>query len=799
MQKSPHFFTQYLRAFSRSLPAKACLVWSGVVPLFLATPSLAQSNEIELPQFFDVSNHWAEACIEGVGKDKLMSGYLDRSFRPDGTMTRAEFAAAIVKAFPNAPMVREAPDFSDVAQNFWGRNAIQTAYERGFLAGYPGNLFKPNQAISRVQAMVIIANTQAHLGIEVSADSDEAVLNRFFEDAIAIPNYARKAIARATRDSLVVSYPNAKQLRPNDSITRGEATALLCRVNENGSDARHYVAADYVAAFGYQFDPAGLPVSARPQPVPLTSFDSALDNLLLWNGVEVGEQLFFIDTQPDAATLWKTDGTAAGTQLVQSLGTGLEGRAISMNAASFFGVGDKRLWMQTQQEHGAGKRAGVWSSDGAAEGTQEAANFSPELADAIAQSDYIQTGWYPTTALNERVPLVINSKTDSQLWITDGQSQAGTEKLAAFTSTAVNESGVPNQYFTATDDYLFFMATASEKDSYGAAQANLWRTDGTSGGTLSLQKIGKFDPTEPLFPWQNRVYFVADTPEAGEELWTSDGTAAGTLLLKDIYPGERKSSVNILGRTKTAIFMLANSPEGMGLWKTEGTPESTRLVKRLGPENLSPDAVWTEIDEGRFFFELSTGLTPAAGMASHEIWVSDGTSVGTQLVDELPGAVSAGAIAFKGNLFFSNRGLDGEELWISDGTAQGTRQLVDLTPGKDLVVASCPQPPAGIDYYCPPPTYVPKNTRPRGFVVQGNFLYFIATGNRLFRTDGTVQGMELVSLLDGDNGLSSNMTGLGNKLLFIDGRDRPQLWAITADEMPVRTDFLQHVSPNAIR
>ncbi|MGB3769499.1 MAG: S-layer homology domain-containing protein [Phormidesmis sp.] len=222
MQKPPHFFTQHLRAFSRSLPAKACLVWSGVIPIFLATPSLAQSNEIELPQFFDVSNHWAEACIEGVGKDKLMSGYLDRSFRPDGTMTRAEFAAAIVKAFPNAPMVRE----------------------RGFLAGYPGNLFRPNQAISRVQAMVIIANTQAHLGIEVSADSDEAVLNRFFEDAIAIPNYARKAIARATRDSLVVSYPNAKQLRHNDSITRGEATALLCRVNENGSDACHYVAAD---------------------------------------------------------------------------------------------------------------------------------------------------------------------------------------------------------------------------------------------------------------------------------------------------------------------------------------------------------------------------------------------------------------------------------------------------------------------------------------------------------------------------------------------------------------------------
>lgn len=785
MQRPMNFSIKRCAIALRALSPKACLIVSSAIPLLLAPAGLAQINKIEPLQFIDVSSHWAEACIEGAGRDKLMSGYLDQSFRPNGTMTRAEFAAAIVKAFPNAPTVREAPIFSDIPRNFWGKRAIETTYERGFLSGYPRNLFKPNQAISRVQAMVIIANTQAQLGSETLANSDQIVLDRFFEDVAAIPDYARAAIAHATRTSLVVNYPNAKQLRPNDSITRAEATALLCRVNEDGTDARHYVAADYVAAFGYQFNTAGLPTAARPEPVLLGSFDSELNDLVLWEGIEVNEQLFFINNKTDASKLWKTNGTAAGTQLVQSLDFGQEGdRTINTGGAYFFGVGDERLWIRTQQSSSSPeKRAGIWSSQGTTRSTQEIANFSPELAEAIAQSERIQTGWYPTIALGDRAPLILKSRTDSQLWITDGKSRAGTEKLAIFNGAKIEEQGLPSQQFTATDDYLFFIATAKNKGDYNIEWTDLWRTDGTVEGTLSLKEIGRLDPSEPLLSWQNRVYFIADTPEAGAELWTSDGTTAGTLLLKDIYPGEKSASVSILGHTKTATFMLANSPEGIGLWKTEGTPESTRLVKRLGPESQSSDVSYLHaIDEERFFFNRVASFTPAAGITAYEIWISDGTPSGTQRVDELPGRLPTGATTFKGKLFFSHRSPSGEELWISDGTAKGTHQLVDLTPGINMILAPCPPPPTEAENNCPPPSYAPKDTWPRGFVVQGEFLYFIATDNRLFRTDGTIQGTELVSLLDGYNSPSSNMRGLGDKLLFMSRGNQTQLWAIPQTE-----------------
>ena len=777
------------------------------MPLLLATPGSAQFPYP--PRFSDVNGHWASACIEGAGNDQLMRGYPDGRFRPYGTMTRAEFAAVIVKAFPNAPAIRDAPNFSDVAPDFWGKNAIQTAYERGFLAGYPGNLFRPAQSITRVQAMVIIANTQARLGRAFSADSDEVVLNRFFEDAIAIPNYARSAIAQATRSSLVVNYPHARQLKPNNSITRGEATALLCRINEDGSDARHYIAAEYVAAFGYQFDAAGLPAAARPEPVLLTSFDSKLATSALLEGIALGEQLFFIDDET-TTNLWRTDGTAEGTQLVRSLEFEREGDSdIGSSWARFLGVGDERFWILTQPSSSLfSTRKNLWSSDGTTEGTRETADFSPKLAEAIDQSEQTQTGWYQIEALGDRLPLLVQSRTDSQLWITDGYSDAGTEQLATFSSSTTYDNGFPNQYLTTTDDYLFFIATANVRGPYDLEWTDLWRTDGTPEGTLSIKKIGGLDPDLPIWPWQNRVYFMADTPEAGQELWTSDGTTAGTLLLKDIYPGSQGADPSVIGSTETALFILANSPKGVELWKTEGTPESTRLVRRLANENRFTDSYLYAIDDEKFFFGLSTSAPFMTATNSFELWVSDGTTAGTQLVEEQTGFRLGEAVSFKGRLFFNQRGAGGEELWVSDGTKAGTHQLVDLTPGLSPARVDCPLPryvegEGAEPEPCAYPGDEPSSTSPRMFRAQRDFLYFIATNNRLFRTDGTVRGMELVSLLDGYSDPSSNVNELGGKLLFMSDRanvtspteNGPQLWAIAEAEMP--TGFFQHTSPNA--
>ncbi|CAN5680186.1 hypothetical protein BH23CYA1_BH23CYA1_19410 [soil metagenome] len=782
--------------FLRSHSHKTLLILNGIAPLLLAAPSLAQTASDRPTPFIDIDSHWAEQCIGGVGNEGLMKGYLDGSFRPDNTMTRAEFAAVIVKAFPNAPVIRAAPNFSDVSPDFWGKEAIKTAYERGFLTGYPGNLFKPAQTISRAQAIIIIANTQSRSTQEIAA-ADAAVLSRYFQDANNIPIYARPGIAKATRSGLVVAYPAADQLKPTSNITRGEATALLCRINEDGSDVRHYIESTYVAAFGDEFDTEGLPIgSVRLDPVAIKSFDSGPRSYFFAERLNVDNQLFFTDASGEVTDLWKTDGTAAGTQLVRSLASNSQSNPASTDGASFVGLGRERLWMLTQEDYRAdGRRAGLWSSDIATGNTQEVADFSPALAEALSQAEQIQTGWYVTQALNERIPLFVKTQKDTQLWITDGKSKTGTQQIATFAATFRDERAVPSQAFATTDDYLFFVA-ASREDIIDPESAAIWRTDGTPEGTLPLQTIGAIEAGDPVLPWNNQVYFTATTPEAGRELWVSDGTEGGTQLLKDIYAGPESSSISIIGKTETAIFMLANSSEGQELWITEGSPESTRLVKRLGdPAQIEKDMIYPG-DDKRLFFNASK--TPD----STEMWVTDGTASGTRPIVSNSRYPYSAAV-FKEQLFFSdgaaspvgNRNSNGEELWVSNGTALGTYQLVDLTPGQTTTRYPC-DPIPGYPSVCHPPDYTPNSTRPSSLTVLGDFLYFMASGNRLFRTDGTVRGMELVKVIDSGDRQPSNLVALNGHILYATYGDRPQLWSIAAAKTPVRAGFNNHTSPS---
>ena len=103
------------------------------------------------PNFIDVRSGWYNAVINAVVNAGYMKGYPDGTFRPDGKITRAEFAQmikAIDKA--NAGM---AP-FADV-KGHWAQNAIDQAYANGRITGYPDGTFRPNNHITRAEAVTI--------------------------------------------------------------------------------------------------------------------------------------------------------------------------------------------------------------------------------------------------------------------------------------------------------------------------------------------------------------------------------------------------------------------------------------------------------------------------------------------------------------------------------------------------------------------------------------------------------------------------------------------------------------------
>jgi hypothetical protein len=150
-----------------------------------------------------------------------MNGFSDGTFKPGNPITRAEFAALLQKAFDQEQKL-QVPKFNDVSANFWALPAIQKTAKIGFLRGYPENKFLPNQKISRVQALVALANG---LGLTPTADSQKVL--QTYQDAPQIPNYAKKPVSAATVAGLVVNYPNPQSLNPNRNATRAEVAAFV--------------------------------------------------------------------------------------------------------------------------------------------------------------------------------------------------------------------------------------------------------------------------------------------------------------------------------------------------------------------------------------------------------------------------------------------------------------------------------------------------------------------------------------------------------------------------------------------
>lgn len=213
----------------------------------------------QAPTFPDIQAHWARSFIEALAARGVIRGFPDGTFRPDDPVTRAQFAAMIRQAFQNTPK-RQGSQFVDVPANYWGYEAIQAAYRLGFLEGYPNNIFNPEQNIPRVQVLVSLAS-----GLDLSSPAQTAtILNKNFQDAAQIPDYARTDVAAATLNQLVVNYPNTALLNPNQVATRADVAAFLYQALVKQGTLPQLSATDIASQYivGYQ------PIATPPSPSP---------------------------------------------------------------------------------------------------------------------------------------------------------------------------------------------------------------------------------------------------------------------------------------------------------------------------------------------------------------------------------------------------------------------------------------------------------------------------------------------------------------------------------------------------
>lgn len=196
---------------------------SGVMALcllaFNAIPVLAAS-------IADVSqNYWASKEINIVVDNNIMTLSGNR-FNPEGNMTRVEFVNALLKVLSDENLnVTISNKFKDVQSSNPNYENILRSQQLGLVYGYPDGTFKPNNTVLRSEAQSVISH------ITKDMDADTSVLNQF-KDAAAIPAWAKKVYAKTINYGIYVNYPDSRELRPNDNLSRAEAAVLLARLKE---------------------------------------------------------------------------------------------------------------------------------------------------------------------------------------------------------------------------------------------------------------------------------------------------------------------------------------------------------------------------------------------------------------------------------------------------------------------------------------------------------------------------------------------------------------------------------------
>jgi ELWxxDGT repeat protein len=401
-----------------------------------------------------------------------------------------------------------------------------------------------------------------------------------------------------------------------------------------------------------------------------------------------GSIYFAADDGEHGRELWKSDGTAAGTQRLADIapgsGTSNPSELKIIGDTLFFAATDTPAVLVTNDpEQPSGYYTGnyeLWKSDGTAAGTVRVKEINPGDAGSnpLSLTDVNGTFFFAAT----------DASHGGELWKSDG-TEAGTVLVRDILVGA--DSSYPFELLNVDGTLFFSAADARASDDAGGlaglGNTELWKSDGTEAGTVLVKEINtrveslvRFGshPSE-LTNVGGTVFFNADDGVHGEELWKSDGTAVGTVLVKDIESGSSGASPSELVNLNGTLYFL---PVITGaLWKSDGTESGTVQVAAAG--GISTQEL-TKVGDTLYF--TSGNFAPGRG----SLWKSDGTTAGTVEVAQFEGdpdlGASVGELAnVSGKLFF--RAADaahGSELWTSDGTAAGTALVADInTTGTD--------------------------------------------------------------------------------------------------------------------
>jgi ELWxxDGT repeat protein len=345
---------------------------------------------------------------------------------------------------------------------------------------------------------------------------------------------------------------------------------------------------------------------------------------------------------------WISDGTVAGTRLL----TDLNRDVASSNPTGLIAIRDQ-LYFSANTAGGARE---LWKHD-----TTETVSLG------IAAPDQ---GWpRGTIAEFNGEAYFLLSPNNAQLMKTDGSG--GRAEVVANLHSRRNQQTSPIRELNGS---MYFIAHEG-----GSRQYWLWKSDGTTEGTVPWIEIGLSGTLSGVV--DGEFYFSKKSESFEDELWKTDGTIEGTKRIRAM------GSVNNLGHFTNVngrLYFRAISSRGWELWTSDGTGSGTRMVKDINRSGYSTPEDLVVLDGVLYF-------TADDGIHGRELWRSDGTEAGTVMVKQIQ-LGSAGAFpqdwdhprlaVIDNKLYLSaNDGIHGTEIWTSDGTETGTQLLIDSVPG----------------------------------------------------------------------------------------------------------------------
>lgn len=173
--------------------------------------------------FTDIAGHWAEAAIKEAVAAGIVKGYVDGTFKPNQTVTRAEFSVMLMGAL-KAEGEGAALTFTDQAKiAAWAKEAVALAVKAEIIGGYPDGSFRPSDNILRMEMVSMIAK-----GAGLTLESDAATS---FADDKDIPAWAKSAV-KAVSDKGIIQGRTGNVFAPKATASRADAITVIMNMLE---------------------------------------------------------------------------------------------------------------------------------------------------------------------------------------------------------------------------------------------------------------------------------------------------------------------------------------------------------------------------------------------------------------------------------------------------------------------------------------------------------------------------------------------------------------------------------------